>query len=122
LEHNKLEQGLNDLAEQTSSQIANKQDVDFAEIGMQITDIVVSSGVLEQFGTEIGISGAIIASAVGIYWKLRGGKPSEVSEVNTEDNSINTKGPSNEEAAKEEVVKLKTIEEQQIESGNASKS
>lgn len=118
MEEDKLEAGLNKLVEQTPA----AQDVDLAEIGLQITDIVVSSGVLEQFGTEIGISGAIIASVVGIYWKLRGGKPSEVSESNTEDNSTNTKSPSNEEAAKEEVVKLQTIEEKQVESENVSKS
>lgn len=105
-----MENSLQGATDQINEQV---KEVDLSELGMQLTDVVVSSGVIEQFGTELGVSGAVIAALVGIYWKARGGKPKE------EESSDDIKEPSSaDKIAVEEVEKLKTIEEQQIDSGN----
>lgn len=112
--------------EQASSQLSNLQnevnnakEVDLAEVGMQVTDVIVSSGILEQFGTELGASAAVIAAIVGIYWKLRGKEPpSQEAPVDASEDEPN-KSDNND--AEREVEKLKTIEQQQIENNSENK-
>lgn len=112
--------------EQASSQLSNLQnevnnakEVDLAEVGMQVTDVIVSSGILEQFGTELGASAAVIAAIVGIYWKLRGKEPP--SQETPVDASEEESSKSNNNDAEREVERLKTIEQQQIENNSENK-
>ena len=49
--------------------------VDTTALALELADTVVKSGLVEQFGTELWVSGAAIAAAIGLYWKSRKEKP-----------------------------------------------
>jgi hypothetical protein len=108
LEHNKnnLSEIVGPLNQDKIAETINQPDM--AEIGMQITDVVVSSGLLEQFGTELGVSGAVVAAIIGMYWKYRG-KESQALDEPSNNNDKEISEITNE--ASEEVEKLKNIEE-----------
>jgi uncharacterized membrane protein (DUF106 family) len=57
-------------ADEITTQAASPE---LSEVGMKITDVIVSSGLIEQYGPELGISGAVIVALIGIYWKYRKG-------------------------------------------------
>ena len=38
---------------------------------LQVVDSLVASGLLEQLGPQLGVSGAVITAGVGMYWAYR---------------------------------------------------
>ena len=102
------------------------------EIMMQVADTVISSGILEKIGAEYGATGAgVVAVLVGLYWTWRKkakGVEDEIQKQPDEEEGYKEKEGSKEEEAndaepsgaevkkeenspKEEVEKLKSLEE-----------
>ena len=79
---------------------------DLAEIGLQVADTVVKSGLLEHYGAELGISGAVIATIVGVYWKVRKKQDQEIASIPDEAESPQAE----EETPSNEVEKADTNE------------
>lgn len=53
---------------------------------LQVVDSLVASGLLEQLGPQLGVSGAVITAGVGMYWAYRKQvKSNETVEVKEED-------------------------------------
>tara|TARA_X000000950_G_C13890388_1_gene650600 strand:- start:1636 stop:1992 length:357 start_codon:yes stop_codon:yes gene_type:complete len=109
MKHDQMEKvGANvESATQAASQ------VDTTALALDLADTVVKSGLIEQFGTELGASGAAIAAAIGLYWKFRKKNPEEeaaVSEAPAESESVENES---QKIAEEEVNRLQNIEEQQ---------
>jgi len=101
------------------------------DLVFQITDAVVSSGIIEKLGAEYGVSGAVVAVLVGLYWTWRKkakGVQDEIQKQPDEEEGYKEKEGSKEEetndaepsgaevkkeenSPKEEVEKLKSLEE-----------
>jgi hypothetical protein len=63
---------------------------------LQAVDTLVASGLLEQLGPQLGVSGAVITAGIGMYWAYRKQvKSNETAEVKEED-------PKTEEVTKDE--------------------
>lgn len=116
--------------EAVSSGIQNTTGGD--EVMMQVADTVISSGILEKIGAEYGATGAgVVAVLVGLYWTWRKkakGVEDEIQKQPDEEEGYKEKEGSEEEktndaessgaevkkeenSPKEEVEKLKSLEE-----------
>lgn len=96
----------------------SSESLSASDIGMQISDAIISSGLVEQYGPELGISGAVIVALIGIYWKYRKGESFTKEDVQavisafTEDKKPAESEKTENKEAPEEVENLKKIEEE----------
>ena len=110
--------------DQTAAQTAEKvvqPNQDLSEVGMQITDIIVTSGLIEQYGPELGLSGAVIVALIGLYWKYRKGGKFTQEDLETVMNAIADKPEekkpeapkeTEDKSSPEEVEELKNLNEE----------
>lgn len=123
MQHEKITTQVADSVTEMSSQINGaietaQEPATISDIAVQVTDVIVSSGLIEQYGPELGISGAVIVALIGIYWKYRKGESFTKEDVQTiisaftEDKKPAEPEKTENKEAPEEVENLKKIEEE----------
>jgi len=82
------------------------EPVDAKELGLEMLDNLVTSGLIEQYGAEFGISSVIVALLLAVYWRLRGKTKLEIDAMQEESEPIKDTA----KEAEAEVNQLKKLE------------
>ena len=111
MQHDSIQERLEEVKqsiEVTKERMAemDSNPIEAQELGLQVLDTIVASGVIEQYGAQFGISSVIIAVIIGIFWKIRGKSKIEIEAMRDEahptSNSV--------KEAESEVQELKKLE------------